>query len=140
MNLARDRGALLAPIEIEAIKFNQEIIKRLADNSQKIKNYFLATSAIFFALLGKNAIDMNWRTWVAFTIIVVCFWYMDAKYLQMERKFRAHHHSMVCGAVQPLDEWDFDPKRYSVAPILKIMLSFSELIYPLMLVCMLLFI
>lgn len=40
MNQLRDRNAVLLPNEIEAIKATQEIIKRMSDNSQKLKTFF----------------------------------------------------------------------------------------------------
>lgn len=45
MDQARDRNTVLMPNEIEAIKANQEIIKRMADNSAKTKTVFLALFA-----------------------------------------------------------------------------------------------
>ena len=40
---ARNKDAQLSAQEIDAIKITQEIIKRMAENSQKMKTCFLAT-------------------------------------------------------------------------------------------------
>lgn len=44
--IQRDKNAILEQNEIDAIKINQDIIKRMADNSQKIKNFFLAICGV----------------------------------------------------------------------------------------------
>ena len=40
MSQARDKNAQLSEQEIDAIKINQDIIKRMAESSQKTKNFF----------------------------------------------------------------------------------------------------
>lgn len=55
---------------------------------------------------------------------------MDARYLQLERKFREHHKAIVSGAISSLEMWDFSPARYPVMDIFRTMFSFSAWIYP----------
>ena len=139
MSQARDKNAQLSEQEIDAIKINQDIIKRKAESSQKTKNFFLGISAAFFVLLGRGAIAFDWQTWCAFSVIVLTFWIIDARYLRLERQFREHHKAILSGALPSLENWDFSPARYNVASTLRIMFSFSELPYPAMICVILLF-
>lgn len=113
----RNKDAQLSAQEIDAIKVTQELIKRMAENSQKMKTCFLATCAFFCAILGRGLIALNWRTYAAFLLITIIFWVMDARYLQLERKFREHHKAIVSGAISSLEMWDFSPARYPVMDI-----------------------
>ena len=128
--IQRDKNAILEQNEIDAIKINQEIIKRMAENSQRIKNFFLAMCAIVSALIGKQQIQINSYILLAFIVVTTVFWFMDAKYLQLERQFRKHHVSIVSGSIGFLEQWDFNPHRYSKDSTLKLMVSFSLIIYP----------
>lgn len=128
--IQRDKNAILEQNEIDAIKINQDIIKRMADNSQKIKNFFLAMCAIVAALMGKQQAQITCYFLLAFMAIAIVFWTMDAKYLQLERQFRKHHMAIVSGSIGFLEQWNFNPKQYSKDCILKVMFSFSLMIYP----------
>ena len=128
--IQRDKNAILEQNEIDAIKINQDIIKRMADNSQKIKNFFLAMCAIVVALMGKQQAQITCYFLLAFMAIAIVFWVMDAKYLQLERQFRKHHMAIVSGSIGFLEQWNFNPKQYSKDCILKVMFSFSLMIYP----------
>lgn len=133
---ARDKNALLSVQEIDAIKLTQEIIKRMAENSQKIKNYFLATCAFFCAIIGHGVIVLDRRTCVAFLAIAIAFWATDARYLRLERQFREHHKAIVAGAISSLEMWDFSPTRYNVVSTIRTMFSFSEWLYPTMVIAL----
>ena len=128
--IQRDKNAILEQNEIDAIKINQEIIKRMAENSQRIKNFFLAMCAIVSALIGKQQIQMSGYILLVFIAVTTVFWFMDAKYLQLERQFRKHHMSIVSGSIGFLEQWDFNPHRYRKDSTLNLMISFSLLIYP----------
>lgn len=127
---ARNKDAQLSAQEIDAIKITQEIIKRMAENSQKMKTCFLATCAFFCAILGRGFIALSWRTYASFLLITFIFWVMDARYLQLERQFREHHKAIVSGAISSLEMWDCSPTRYPVMGIFRTMFSFSAWIYP----------
>ena len=106
---ARNKDVQLSAQEIDAIKVTQEIIKRMAENSQKMKTSFLATCAFFCAILGRGIIALNWRTYAAFLLITFIFWVMDARYLQLERKFREHHKAIVSGSISSLSGYGYFP-------------------------------
>ncbi|WP_035072826.1 hypothetical protein [Desulfovibrio sp. 3_1_syn3] len=134
MYQVRDKNTQLSAQEIEAIKVTQEIIKRMADNSQKIKNYFLVACVIFFALLGRGVVCLGLHTYLAFCILTLTFWIMDAKYLRLERQFREHHKAIVLGTKPYLDDWDFNPSGYQVPSTIRTMFTFSQLLYPAMII------
>lgn len=131
---ARDKNAQLSAHEIDAIKVTQEIIKRMADNSQKIKNYFLIACVIFFTLLGRGVVCLDVYTYLAFCILTLTFWVMDAKFLRLERQFRKHHKAIVSGTIPYLDDWDFNPSNYQVPSMIRTMFTFSQLLYPAMII------
>ena len=132
MNQIRDNNSQLSAQEIEAIKVTQDIIKRMAENSQKMKTCFLAMCALFYAILGKDIAEFNLKMYGAFLFPTVAFWVMDAKYLQIERQFREHHKAIVYGTIPTLATWDFSPARYRVKNLFFTMISFSAWIYPAM--------
>lgn len=138
MHQERDKSSLLSAHEIEAVKATQELIKRMADNSQKMKNFFLIACTIFIALIGRGSIFLGVKTCLALCLISIMFWFMDAKYLQLERHFRKHHNAIIRGAIPSLDKWNFDVSRNEVPSLLKTMFSFSELVYPTILISILL--
>lgn len=131
----RDPRYALSSNEIEAIKVTQDIIKRMADNSQKTKTLFISICAGFYALLGAKLLAFNYKTMSVFLIVCVILWVVDARYLQLERCFREHHKAIVTG-IAPLDVWNFNPKKYKASCIFYTMFSFSLWIYPLLLICL----
>jgi len=76
-------------ILIEEIKIIQDIIKRMADNSFKIKAW--AITLIVATLLIKSHIN---NTIIA-VLPLVTFWFLDAYYLQQEKIFRKMYDSKV---------------------------------------------
>lgn len=133
MDQARDRNTVLTPNEIEAIKINQEIIKRMADNSAKTKTVFLALFAAAVTL--HNSIRLDCYVLFGYISVIFALWYTDAKYLhakylQLERQFRKHHQAIVNGSINYLDQWAFNPAKYKVEPVAKIMfLNFTMWLY-----------
>lgn len=69
-------------ILIEEIKIIQDIIKRMADNSFKIKAW--AITLVVATLLIKTNIN---NAYIAL-IPLLTFWFLDAYYLQQEKIFR----------------------------------------------------
>lgn len=69
-------------ILIEEIKIIQDIIKRMADNSFKIKAW--AITLIVATLLIKSNVN---NEAIAF-LPLITFWFLDAYYLQQEKIFR----------------------------------------------------
>lgn len=69
-------------ILIEEIKIIQDIIKRMADNSFKIKAW--AITVVVATLLIKTNLN---NSYIAL-IPLLTFWFLDAYYLQQEKIFR----------------------------------------------------
>ena len=133
MKMAHDRTSQLSEAEIEAVKMNQDIIRRMAESCQKIKTCFLATCALFAAFAGKGGALSGWRVYAAFLVIAAVFWVMDAKYLNLERGFRKNHENIVGRKLCALDIWKFSPAG-NASMLMQTMFSFSEAIYPAMII------
>ena len=81
----RDNDKLLA----EELKMLQDIIKRMADNSFKLKGWVV--SIIIIAMIFRAEIDHLLLCFVP----LVAFGVLDAYYLMLERKFRELYNSKV---------------------------------------------
>ena len=78
--------------KLKHLEFIQDIITRMNSNSFQIKNFAIIITA---ALLGIYASEVKIEfIYVAF-IPVVLFWFLDAYYLQQERKFRGLYDDAV---------------------------------------------
>lgn len=136
MSDIRSESSLLDEHEIEAIKINQAIIKRMADNSQRIKNYFLIFSGLIITIVSSmNNTDFNnIFVIIGYLIVGLAFWFMDANYLRLEKQFRMHHQAIVSGSIPYLEQYRFNPAKYRYS-IFKVMFnSFSIIIYPILLI------
>ena len=87
---------------IEEIKIIQDVIKRMADNSFKIKGW--AVTLIVIALIFKS--NTNMGLFVAF-IPLFCFWLLDAYYIRMERIYRKMYEWTIANR-NSTDEFLFD--------------------------------
>lgn len=140
MSDVRSESSLLDEHEIEAIKINQAIIKRMADNSQRIKNYFLIFSGLIITIdkVGQSAGNTSFNNIfviAGYIVVGLAFWFMDANYLKLEKQFRMHHQAIVDGSIPYLEKYRFNPANYQYS-ILKVMFnSFSIIIYPALLLC-----
>lgn len=131
----RFRGSILSNEEIEAIKMTQGIISRIAGNSQKTKAAFIAICAAI--LTSAKAFDYIpvWKWFSVFMFITCILWYVDARYLQLERRLRKHHSAIIDGEIPSLDSWEPMKCRDGVPSVLRTMFSFSVLIYPCTAIC-----
>lgn len=80
--------------------------------------------------MGKQQAQITCYSLLAFMTIAIVFWVMDAKYLQLERQFRKHHMAIISGSIGFLEQWNFNPQKYSKDCVLKVMFSFSLMVYP----------
>lgn len=120
--------------QLEAIKINQDIIKRMHDSSQRIKNYFLTLSGAIIIFMGSKSID-NPYFLIGFIFIISAFWYMDSRYLQLERSFIKHHNAILDGNIDCLEQFRFNAKAYKKDNLIKLMfLNFTMIIYPIMII------
>ena len=78
--------------QIKHLEFIQGIINRMNSNSFAIKGWAIT---IISALLALYASSSN-ETYVLVAIVpTILFWFLDAYYLQQERKFRGIYNDIV---------------------------------------------
>lgn len=70
---ARNKDAQLSAQEIDAIKITQEIIKRMAENSQKMKTCFLATCAFFAPFWDAASLHLAGEHMLPFSLLPLSF-------------------------------------------------------------------
>ena len=108
---------------IDEIKIIQDVIKRMADNSFKIKGWTVTLIVITLIFKGQT----NDNHLLAF-LPLVSFWILDTYYLRTERIYRKLY-SWVVENRPKSDEYLFDlnPKRFEneVDSYLKTMFSIS---------------
>ena len=123
---------------IDEIKIIQDVIKRMADNSFKIKGWTVTLIVITLIFKGKS----NANHLLAF-LPLISFWILDTYYLRMERIYRALY-AWVIKNRPTSNEYLFDlnPKRFEgeVDGYLKTMFSISLRMFYGGLLIMLLFI
>lgn len=103
----------------------QGCINRMANNSFLIKGWALGVFAGVTAFTkGEN---LNNIVLLLCTTVVpfICFWVLDAYFLQIERKYRAMYTERLTKRKNnDSDElFDLNPSKYKVASILRIMFS-----------------
>lgn len=130
MGDVRSDNAMLSDYEIEAIKVTQSIIARMADSSKSVKSIFLLLCAAMISLFGSNLITVTGSMSGGFIALIIAFWVMDARYLQLERRFCEHHKAIISGTTGYLRKWDFDHRKYKTVCLVRAMFSFSEWVYP----------
>lgn len=129
------RTTLLDEQEIEALKMTQDVIKRMADNSQSMKNYFLLFSGVVATIISGITITPIKTLTIGYIIIGIAFWYMDAKYLKLERLFIEHHKAIINGSISYFQKFELNISRYKSKNTIQIMFSsFSVLMYPIIIV------
>ncbi len=93
---------------IEEIKIIQDVIKRLADNSFKIKGW--TVTLIVIALLFKSKSNTNHI--LAF-LPLVSFWILDTYYLRVERIYRKLYAWIIKNRPNTLEQlFDLNPIRF----------------------------
>ena len=79
-------------INIEHLKFIQTIITRMNTNSFMIKGWSLTITSAFLALYSSSN---NIKFVLVAIIPIVFFWFLDAYYLQQERKFHGIYNDVA---------------------------------------------
>ena len=112
---------------IDEIKIIQDIIKRMADNSFKIKGWTISLIVITLIFKGNSNISHL----LAF-LPLISFWILDTYYLRIERIYRKLYAWVIKNRLKT-DEYLFDlnPKRFEkeVDSYLKVMFSISLRIF-----------
>jgi hypothetical protein len=94
----------MTPEKIKHLEFIQNIITRMNTNSFQLKGM---TITIMAALLAVYASTSNIKFLLIISLPVILFWFLNAYYLQMERKFRGIYDD-VSGVTQQYVIKDFE--------------------------------
>lgn len=99
--------------KVEHLKMVQGVITRMAGNSAQMKTWAvsLVTAVIVFSGLSEKP---HWLIAMAGFVPVVAFWIMDAKYLHLERCYRALYEEIVGGTSVKAFDLDYRPYAGSV--------------------------
>ena len=99
--------------EVRHLEFIQGVINRMATNSFTLKALAGTITAAVLAYAGaaKNAQPL---LVLAGIIPVGMFWYLDARYLQLEESFRALYDAVRKGQVQEPFDMNFKPHATKV--------------------------
>ena len=102
----------------------QAVIARMASNSFALKTLSVTLCAGVIALLG--AVQKPAPAYVIAAILpVLVFWWMDAKYLQLERLYRALYDEIRMGDDSDPFAMSVSHLRGNVQPVLRIAISWS---------------
>ena len=90
----------------------QGVITRMAGNSAQMKTWAvsLVTAAIVFSGLSDKP---HWLIAAGGFVPVVAFWIMDARYLHLEKCYRALYGAVVDG--KPVKPFDLDYRPYAAS-------------------------
>ena len=78
--------------EIQHLEFIQNIINRMNSNSFQIKEWMITVVSALLALYASSSNE----TYIFVAIVpTLMFWFLDAYYLQQERKFRAVYNDVL---------------------------------------------
>ena len=121
---------ILYNMDIEALKVNQGIINRMADNSAKCKTIFLAITTAMVTFAKQDDLCFNVFAIAVYLVLTIALWYSDAKYLQLERMFRVHHQRIIDGTYDKRQAWEFNLKKIDPPSMKGIMFkNFTMLLY-----------
>lgn len=98
--------------QLKHLDYIQSVISRMAENSFKIKGWMVTLISALMALFVNS--EKSCFLLVAFIPIFV-FWFLDAYYLQQERKFRGLYDDVIKGEVHlfSMNIYSYDSSKYS---------------------------
>ncbi len=102
MNYSKDE---LKEFMIKEIDIIQDIIKRMANNSFKIKTYTIVIISLIFILNG-----LKYKILISYIPLFI-FWFLDAYYLWQERLYRRLYNWVINNRLKT-DEHLFDMNAY----------------------------
>lgn len=80
-------------ILLKEIDLIEDCIKRMASNSFLLKGWAVT---VISALIGLTAKTNNWKFGCVIAILVcLCFWYLDATYLKLERLYKRKYNWVI---------------------------------------------
>jgi hypothetical protein len=124
-------------ITIKHLEFIQNIITRLGTNSFLIKGWTVTIFSALIALFATNEYNKLFYL-VIYIIPIILFWYLDAYYLQQERKFKGIYNDVAY--ITPIEirhgilPFDMPVKLYSGGDYSFLKAFWSKTICPLYLI------
>ena len=102
----------------------QGIVTRMANNSAQTKTWTvpLITSIYVISGLSKNP---HWMIVVGGCIAVIAFWFLDARYLYLERCYIKLYEAVLCEESTKLFDLNYRPYTTKVDSIWKVAISWS---------------
>jgi hypothetical protein len=82
----------MSPDEIKHLEFIQNVITRMNTNSFQIKGWSIVISSALLAIYASN---QNNYFFLAAVFPTLVFWFLDAYYLNQERKFRGLYNDVA---------------------------------------------
>ena len=109
---------------LEHLKLIQSVIARMANNSAQMKTWAVSLVTAVIALSGLSNAP-HFLVLLAGLIPVIAFWWMDAKYLHIERCYIKLYYAVLEN--KDVKEFDLDYRKFEkkVDPVWKIMRSWS---------------
>lgn len=120
------------PIEIlhKEIDLVQKCISRMANNSFLIKGWWISLYAIVFAILQEKVTTPAGI--MQLTVMAVLLWTLDARYLQMERKYRERYNELISERTQGSNNhlYGLDIGRFNGKALSLPYVMFSSTLWP----------
>ena len=105
----------------------QAVIKKMETNSFMIKGWLISLITVTIALTKETILSANSiLTFLALTLPIIAFWYLDAYFLKQERIYRKLYEWVVVERKKGNEEhlYSLSPhNRFETANVLKIMFS-----------------
>ncbi len=109
---------------IEHLKMIQGVITRMAGNSAQMKAWAVSLVTAAFVFSGLSD-DPHWLIGAGACVPVIAFWWMDARYLHLEKCYRALYEAVILnGAVKPFD-LDYRPHAAGAGSVWNVALTWS---------------
>ena len=109
---------------VEHLKMLQDVIARMAGNSAQMKTWAVSLVTAVFVFSGLSD-DPHWLIAAGGCIPVFAFWFLDARYLHLERCYRSLYQAVVADeAVTPF-ELDYRPYLAKVDSVNRVARSWS---------------
>ena len=97
--------------KVKHIEFVQSVITRMSTNSFQLKGWMITIVSALLALFASSSNELFVLIALVPTIV---FWFLDAFYLQQERKFRGLYNDIAAGTItnfeMPIDKYKYEKK------------------------------
>ena len=106
----------------------QGVISRMARNSAQMKTWTVSLVTAVFVFSGLSD-DPHWLIAVGGCIPIIAFWFMDAKYLQLERCYVKLHDAIVNGKQAMPGDLNYRSYIQEIDTVFKVAMSWSISIF-----------